>query len=70
MRKVEEYSESQLEDLFDSIDPEDESTEARRAYAGVASRLGFRARRNSFRMVARNVAAVMAAAVVAVALFV
>lgn len=70
MRKVEEYSESQLEDLFDSIDPEDESTEARRAYAGVASRLGFRTRRNSFRMVARNVAAVMAAAVVAVALFV
>lgn len=70
MRKAEEYTESQLEDIFDSIDSEDESGEARRAYAGVASRLGFRMRRNSFRKVMRNAAAVMVAAAAAAVLFI
>lgn len=69
MRKIEEYTDSQLEDIFDAIDPEDESGEARRAYAVVASRLGFRSRRNKLRKVVRSTAAVMAAAVFAVALF-
>lgn len=70
MRKAEEYTESQLEDIFDSIDSEDESGEAHRAYAGVASRLGFRMRRNSFRKVMRNAAAVIVAAAAAAVLFI
>ena len=41
MKNIEEYTDSQLEDIFDSLDSEDESGEARRAYAAVASRLGF-----------------------------
>lgn len=69
MRKIEEYTDSQLEDIFDALDPEDESGEARKAYAGVASRLGFRTRRSSLRKYARNAAAVMAVAACAAVLF-
>mgnify|MGYP006976149314 CR=1 FL=1 len=60
MKIIEEYTDSQLEDIFDSLDSEDESGEARRAYAAVASRLGFRRQRNTIRKVALKVSAVVA----------
>lgn len=69
MKIIEEYTDSQLEDIFDSLDSEDESGEARRAYAAVASRLGFRRQRNTIRKVALKVSAVVAAAACAAGLF-
>ena len=69
MKNIEEYTDSQLEDIFDSLDSEDESGEARRAYAAVASRLGFRRQRNTIRKVALKVSAVVAAAACASGLF-
>ena len=69
MKNIEEYTDSQLEDIFDSLDSEDESGEARRAYAAVASRLGFRRQRNTFRKVALKVSAAVAAAACAAGLF-
>ena len=69
MKNIEEYTDSQLEDIFDSLDSEDESGEARRAYAAVASRLGFRRQRNTIRKVALKVSAVVAAAACAAGLF-
>ena len=69
MKIIEEYTDSQLEDIFDSLDSEDESGEARRAYTAVASRLGFRRQRNTIRKVALKVSAVVAVAACAAGLF-
>lgn len=69
MKNIEEYTDSQLEDIFDSLDSEDESGETRRAYAAVASRLGFRRQRNTIRKVALKVSAVVAVAACAAGLF-
>ncbi len=55
--------------MFDSIYPEDESGEARRAYANVASRLGFRKQRNAFRKAVLKVSALTVAAASAAGLF-
>ena len=69
MKKIEEYTDSQLEDIFDSIYPDDESGEARRAYAGVSSRLGFRKQRYAFRKTILKVSALTVTAAAAAGLF-
>lgn len=69
MKKIEEYTDSQLQDIFDAIEPEDGSDETRLAYARVASRLGLRSGKNSFRRAVRWTAAAMAAACIAAVLF-
>ncbi len=67
MRKFSEYSESGLEELFDSIGRENDTMEAERAYSKVASRLGLRQR--SGRKVFRMVALTLGAAACATGLF-
>lgn len=64
MRKFSEYSESGLEELFDSIGRENDAHEAERAYSKVAARLGLRKRtgRKVFRVAAMALGAVACAA--------
>ena len=64
MRKFSEYSESGLEEIFDSIWRENDAKEAERAYSKVADKLGFRKRSGGkvFRMVALTIGAAACAA--------
>lgn len=67
MKRISEYSESGLEELFDSIGRENDALEAERAYSKVASRLGLRKR--SGRKVFRVAALTFGAAACAAGLF-